>query len=117
MKKILFLLSFVSVFSLAQTTKGDGTYVETTGDEYWSGTINLNGKYVVKSGHTITIAPGTVIKAISGLSVENASAFIVAPGGKVNAAGTAENPIITAKAIYEECIESAQLWEMSEISL
>ena len=22
-----------------------------------------------------------------------------------------------AKAIYEECIESAQLWEMSEISL
>ena len=94
MKKILFLLSFVSVFSLAQTTKGDGTYVETTGDEYWSGTINLNGKYVVKSGHTITIAPGTVIKAISGLSVENASAFIVAPGGKVNAAGTAENPII-----------------------
>ena len=23
----------------------------------------------------------------------------------------------TAKAIYEECIESAQLWEMSEISL
>ena len=26
-----------------------------------------------------------------------------------------KNPI--AKAIYEECIESAQLWEMSEISL
>ena len=23
----------------------------------------------------------------------------------------------TAKAIYEECIESAQLWEMSEIKL
>ena len=35
------------------------------------------------------------------------------PGMKEFVSGN--NP--TAKAIYEECIESAQLWEMSEISL
>ena len=57
MKKILFLLSFVSVFSLAQTTKGDGSLVRTSGDETWSGTIDLFGKYVVDVGHTLTILP------------------------------------------------------------
>ena len=95
MKKILFLLSFVSVFSLAQTTKGDGSLVRTSGDETWSGTIDLFGKYVVDVGHTLTILPGTVIKGRAKTTeADDASALIVARGGKLNAAGTADNPII-----------------------
>ena len=80
-------------------TKGDGSLVKTTGDEYWSGTIILDGKYVVDNGHTITIAPGTIIKGVSKNTPAEASAFIVAKGGKVEAVGTADQPIIfTAQA-------------------
>ena len=81
--------------SVATSTKGDGTLVKTTGDESWSGTITMHGKYVVEDGHTITIAPGTVIKAKNGSGgPENAAAFVVAKGGKVMAEGTADDPII-----------------------
>ena len=94
MKKILLLLAFVSALSFAQTTKGDGSIVFTTSDEYWSGTITLDGKYVVADGHTVTIAPGTVIKAKAKGVPADASAFVVAKGGKVDAIGTPSQPII-----------------------
>ena len=53
----------------------------------------INGKFVVGSGATLTIEPGTIIKGAEGTG-SLASALIVARGGKIMAEGTAEEPII-----------------------
>lgn len=53
----------------------------------------LNGKVVVSSGVTLTIEPGTIIKGREGQG-SLASALIVARGGRIDARGTAEEPII-----------------------
>lgn len=53
----------------------------------------LGGRIAVTSGATLTIEPGTIIKAEAGAGT-SATALIVARGGKVNAAGTALKPII-----------------------
>lgn len=53
----------------------------------------LNQKVVVPDGVTLTINPGTIIKGTSGTG-SLASALIVARGGKINAQGTAAQPII-----------------------
>jgi hypothetical protein len=58
----------------------------------------LEGFVFVNEGQTLTIEPGTIIKGKSGQG-ENASALVVAKGGKIMAEGTAANPIImTAEA-------------------
>ncbi len=69
---------------------GEGVGNKTfTADKVW-----LLDKFVfVNSGQTLTIEAGTVIKGKSGQG-ENASALIVARGGKIMAEGTAANPII-----------------------
>ncbi len=56
-------------------------------------TYILNGFVFVDNGATLRIQEGTVIKGKPGQG-ENASALIVARGGKIFAEGTAENPII-----------------------
>ncbi len=53
----------------------------------------LDGHVFVNDGQTLTIEPGTVIRANTGQG-ENASALIVARGGKLIAEGTPEKPII-----------------------
>lgn len=53
----------------------------------------LQGKVVVKSGATLTIEPGTIIKAQEGADV-NATALIIERGGNIMAEGTAAKPII-----------------------
>lgn len=53
----------------------------------------LNQKVVVPNGVTLTINPGTIVKGTPGTG-SLASALIVARGGKINAQGTAEQPII-----------------------
>ncbi len=61
-------------------------------------TYLLDGFCFVNSGQTLTIEAGTVIKGKPGQGV-NASALIVARGGKILAEGTKEKPIIfTAEA-------------------
>lgn len=77
------------------TDRGLGTGDYTwTADKVWI----LNGFVFVNSGQTLTIEPGTVIKGKPGEG-ENASALIVARGGKIMAEGTKDNPIIfTAEA-------------------
>ncbi len=60
-----------------------------TNDVIWE----LNGKVVVSNGVTLTIEPGTIIKGREGTG-SLASALIVARGGKIDARGTAEQPII-----------------------
>lgn len=65
---------------------GDTTF---TADKTW-----ILGNFVfVNAGQILTIEPGTVIKGVSGEG-ENASALIIAQGGKINASGTADKPII-----------------------
>jgi hypothetical protein len=53
----------------------------------------LGGRITVTSGATLTIEPGTIIKGQAGIGA-NATALLIARGGKINAAGTATLPII-----------------------
>ena len=53
----------------------------------------LDGRVTVMEGVTLTIEPGTVIKAKPGTGA-SASTLIVKRGGKINAIGTPEEPII-----------------------
>jgi hypothetical protein len=53
----------------------------------------LGGRITVESGATLTIEPGTIIKGQAGTGA-NATALLVARGGKLMAAGTAAKPII-----------------------
>ncbi|RMH38687.1 MAG: T9SS C-terminal target domain-containing protein, partial [Gammaproteobacteria bacterium] len=54
---------------------------------------HLNGRVFVEEGAVLHIEAGTVIKGMPG-SGEDASALIVARGGKIYAEGTAQRPII-----------------------
>ncbi len=81
--------------TLIITDNGDGT-----GTTTWTSnnTYILDGLVFVNDGQTLTIEAGTIIKGRAGQG-ENASALIVARGGKIMAEGTAELPIIfTAEA-------------------
>lgn len=64
-------------------------------DETWSSdkTYILGGRISVISGATLTIEPGTVIKGQAGTGA-NATALLIARGGKLMAEGTATMPII-----------------------
>ena len=64
-------------------------------NETWdaNGIHILKDRVIVKEGVTLTIEPGTIIKGEAGAGV-NASALVIARGAKINAAGTAANPII-----------------------
>ena len=53
----------------------------------------LDGFVFVNSGQILTIEAGTVIKGRAGQGTD-ASALVVARGGKIVAQGTAANPII-----------------------
>lgn len=63
-----------------------------TADTTLSSDINyiLNGALSVKSGATLTIEPGTIIRSVAGGSD---TYLAVEPGAKIIADGTAENPI------------------------
>ncbi len=56
-------------------------------------TYLLDGFVFVNSGQTLTIEAGTMIQGMPGQG-ENASALIVAKGATINAAGTADKPIV-----------------------
>jgi hypothetical protein len=76
------------------------TDADIQGNVTWTAnnTYILNGFVFVEDGETLTIEPGTVIKGRPG-QAENASALVVAQGGKIFANGTQNAPIIfTAEA-------------------
>lgn len=53
----------------------------------------LDGRVVVRAGFTLTIDPGTLIKGANGTGT-GASVLIIERGAKIDARGTATNPII-----------------------
>lgn len=64
-------------------------------DETWSAdnVYELEGRVIVVEGVTLTIEPGTIIKGKNQTGA-NASALMISRGGKINAVGTAQKPII-----------------------
>lgn len=66
-----------------------------TSDTRWTAdkTYILGGRITVESGATLTIDAGTIIKGQAGTGA-NATALLVARGGKLMAEGTADKPII-----------------------
>lgn len=81
------------VVTVTDKGQGIGDTILTSGK-----TWILNGLVFVNEGQTLTIEAGTLIKGKAGTG-ENASALIVARGGKINAVGTSSSPIVfTAEA-------------------
>ena len=69
-----------------------GTYSDSktlSADNIWT----LKGRVTFTSGTTLTIPAGTIIKAQGGTGT-NASTLIIARGAKIDAQGTASNPIV-----------------------
>jgi len=75
-------------FKIVDNGTGTGTVSWTNDKDYL-----LEGFVFVNDGQTLTIEAGTVVRFKAGEG-ENASAIIVARGGKIVAEGTAEEPII-----------------------
>lgn len=71
----------------------------------------LVGKVVVQSGVTLTIEPGTIIKGDEGTGTLS-TALVVARGGKLNAIGTASEPII-----FTSIIDNIQPGELTGTNL
>lgn len=80
------------IYDSTETITDDGNG---TGTTTWTKdkTYVLEGFVFVNSGQTLTIEPGTVIKGKPGTGA-NASALIVARGGRIMAEGTSAEPII-----------------------
>jgi len=71
-----------------ETLSGQITSNKTlTADRVWL----LSGYVRVMDGATLTIEPGTIIRGIKG---STAAALIIERGGKINASGTADKPIV-----------------------
>ena len=70
----------------------------------WSASneYHLNGKVYVSGGATLTIQPGTKIVGLYNDVPAKASALVINRNGKINAAGTASNPIVmTAESNHQ----------------
>jgi hypothetical protein len=84
-----------SDFYLEETAVGYQDYGQGTGTVTWKKEKSylIEGLVFVNDGQSLTIEPGTVIRFRAGMG-ENASALIVARGGKIIAKGTPDEPII-----------------------
>ncbi|MEZ5069723.1 MAG: T9SS type A sorting domain-containing protein [Bacteroidales bacterium] len=100
MKKLFTLLAAILVFGANSAFAADvtvtdadmqaaGTSIHWTSDNVYI----LDGFVFVGDGQTLTIDAGTVVKGKPGQE-ENASALIIAKGGKIMANGTSSSPII-----------------------
>jgi hypothetical protein len=125
MKKInllaLLFLAFAFVFTACDEDTVDpvnddeeeteGTIIVTDNiseDVTWNSetVYQLGGRIFVLDGATLTIEPGTIIKGEAGTGT-NATALVVARGGKLMAEGTADAPIIFTSVADE--IESGMI--------
>ena len=69
------------------------TAIKTNTTWYADTIYQLGGRIAVEDGATLTIEPGTIIKGEAGTGA-NATALLIARGGKLIAQGTASMPII-----------------------
>ena len=98
LKTIIFVLFLSLTISCQESPKEDNTVTisgDITEDSQWTADKNyiLNQQVTVLPGVTLTIEPGTVIKA-NAAEAPRVSMLVVARGGKLMAQGTAEKPII-----------------------
>ena len=103
--KLKIFIILLTVFVVASCRKSDylleGSGETITDNGFGTGTVTwskdkeyvLEGLVFVNDGQTLTIDPGTVVRFRVG-QAENASALIVARGGKIIANGTPDEPII-----------------------
>lgn len=125
MKKTLSLaVVFGAVFCLSSCNEDEGPEnripeeehiisADIVSDVTWTSgnTYVLGGRIFINDGATLTIEPGVVIKGEAGTGT-NATALIVARGGKLMAEGRADSPIIftsVADEINPGMIESPNL--------
>ena len=92
---VLLFLFMISALTFAQVN----VTADITGNTTWTSNnvYTLDGLIFVDSSYTLTIEPGTVIKAKLQANIttgDGASALIVRRGGKIVADGTAQNPSI-----------------------
>lgn len=76
-----------TVYSTAYTTTVSANITTNT---TWTGVVLLQNKVYVRNNATLTIAPGTVIRCDKATQ----ATLIITRGAKINAAGTASNPIV-----------------------
>jgi hypothetical protein len=81
---------YITASALPVTTVNSNITTNTT----WSGVIELDGNIAVKDGATLTIMPGTFIKAKPNSIGEGRGVLIITKTGKINAVGTESQPII-----------------------
>lgn len=65
-----------------------------TSNTTWSGVIEIDGTVAVKNGATLTIQPGTFIKAKPNAIGEGSGILVITKTGKINATGTESQPIV-----------------------
>ena len=65
-----------------------------TSNTTWSGVIEIDGTVAVKNGATLTIQPGTFIKAKPNAIGEGSGILVITKTGKINATGTEAQPIV-----------------------
>lgn len=103
MKRIL-LGSLLALFAAPVGLLAQNTVVVTnnvTANTTWTraNTYLLETKIYVTAGATLTIEPGTLIKGRPKANPVDATALVIARGGRINAQGTATQPIVfTAEA-------------------
>ncbi|KFF17874.1 hypothetical protein [Chryseobacterium sp. JM1] len=81
---------YLTASSLPVTTVSGDITSSTT----WSGVVELDGIVTVKNGATLTIQPGTFIKAKPNTSNTATGVLVISKTGKINATGTESQPII-----------------------
>lgn len=91
LKLLLALVAPAGVFA-ADIVLTDSITTNTTWTK--SNVYILDAKIYVESGATLTIEPGTVIKGRPKANPADATALVIARGGKINAQGTPTEPII-----------------------
>ena len=65
-----------------------------TSNTTWSGVIEMDGIIEVKNGATLTILPGTYIKAKPNSKWQATGVLVITKSGKINATGTETQPIV-----------------------
>jgi uncharacterized repeat protein (TIGR01451 family) len=93
---LVFFLCLSSFYLSAQASVNITDEDLTTGTYSWSAdtTYFLDGRVVLESGGSLTIAPGTVIRAKSMASDGMISGLVITKGARIFAEGTSEDPII-----------------------